>query len=85
MPAPKLPIRIGVIGLSQNGGWATTLLAPLLDASSAVSAKYTLVALATRSAASAAATAEKYAAQLGHAVRAGVDGRHLEDAVDLHC
>ena len=70
MPAPSLPIRIGVVGLSTNGGWASTLLAPLLDPTSPVFQKYKLVALSTRSAESASATAEKYAAQLGHAVRA---------------
>lgn len=70
MPAPNLPIRFGVVGLSNNGGWASTLLAPLLDSTSPVFQKYKLVALSTRSAESARATAEKYSAQLGHTVKA---------------
>lgn len=70
MSAPSLPIRIGVIGLSTSGGWATTLLAPLLDPTSSVFQTYKLVALATRSPESAAATAAKYSEQLGHDIKA---------------
>ena len=70
MPAPNLPIRVGVIGLSTSGGWATTLLGPLLDTTSPVFQKYKIVALSTRSAESASATAEKYSTQLGHTIKA---------------
>ncbi|GJE92404.1 Gfo/Idh/MocA family oxidoreductase [Phanerochaete sordida] len=69
------PIRIGVIGLSVSGGWASVLLAPILPPAP-LAAKYKLTALCTRSPASAQATAEKYSAELGHAVRGyhGADG-----------
>ena len=76
MPAPKLPIRIGVIGLSTSGGWATTLLAPILGPNAPLASTYKLTAISTRSAESAAATATKYTSELGHAVKAyhGPDG-----------
>lgn len=63
------PIRIGVVGLSVSGGWASTLLAPLLPPSP-LAPKYKLTALCTRSAASASATAAKYSSLLGHDVKA---------------
>ena len=76
MPVPKLPIRIGVIGLSTSGGWATTLLAPILGPSAPLTSTYKLTAISTRSAESAAATATKYTSELGHTVKAyhGADG-----------
>lgn len=67
------PIRLGVIGLSTSpGGWASTLLTPLLPPSP-LSAQYTITALCTSSPASASAAAAKYAALLGHPV-AGYHG-----------
>lgn len=76
MPAPTLPIRLGVIGLSVSGGWSATLLGSILTSSSPTASKYKLTALATRSAESASATAKKYSEQLGHPVKAyhGPDG-----------
>ena len=68
MSAPT-PIRVGVIGLSVSGGWGSVLVAPLLPPAPLAS-QYRLTAVCTRSAASAQATADKYSAQLGHAVSA---------------
>ena len=62
------PIRLGVIGLSVSGGWAATLLSPVLPPSP-LAAKYKLTALCTTSPESAKATAEKYSSTLGHAVK----------------
>lgn len=59
------PIRVGFVGLSSTG-WASAALAPSLLATPA----YKLTAVSTTSAATASASAEKYAAQLGHAVKA---------------
>ena len=63
------PIRIGVIGLSTTpGGWATTLLAPILPPAP-LAPLYKLTALCTSSPASATAASEKYCGLLGHPVR----------------
>ena len=76
MPAPKLPIRIGVIGLSTSGGWASTLLASILNPNAPLASMYKLTAISTRSSESAAATAAKYSTELGHTVKAfhGLNG-----------
>ena len=63
------PIRMGVIGLSVSGGWASTLLTPVLPPAS-LSSKYKLTALCTTNDESAKATAEKYSLTLGHTVKA---------------
>lgn len=62
------PIKVGFVGLSTTG-WAATTLGPSLLQPS-LQTKYKLVAVSTTSEASAKATAEKHAAQLGHAVKA---------------
>lgn len=76
MSAEK-PIRLGVVGLSVSGGWASLVLFQPLLAPGPLAAKYKLTAVCTRSAESAAATAQKYSEQLGHTVKAyhGPEGR----------
>ncbi|KAJ3506288.1 hypothetical protein NLJ89_g6950 [Agrocybe chaxingu] len=63
---PSKPIRVGFIGLSTSG-WAAGALAPSL-----ISLKndYDLVALSTSSEASAAVSAAKYSADVGHPITA---------------
>lgn len=61
------PIRVGVIGLSTQGWAATGLIPPLLEP--LLKDKYTITAIATRSAASAKATAAKYSELTGHTVK----------------
>ncbi|CAA7263470.1 unnamed protein product [Cyclocybe aegerita] len=63
---PSKPIRVGFIGLSTSG-WAADALAPSL-----ISLKndYDLVALSTSSEASAAVSAAKYSADVGHPITA---------------
>lgn len=63
------PIRMGVIGLSVSGGWASLLLTPVLPPAS-LSSRYKLTAVCTTSAETAKATAEKYSTTLGHPVKA---------------
>ena len=70
MSSPNLPIRLGVIGLSTSGGWAKTLLSPILDKNSSTASKYKITALATRSAESAIETAKEYSQELGYEVKA---------------
>ncbi len=61
------PVRIGFIGLSGQG-WASTMLAPpLLE--EPLSSQYQLTAVSTSNAASASATAAKYASLLGTPVK----------------
>ncbi|KAF7975910.1 hypothetical protein HWV62_8343 [Athelia sp. TMB] len=58
------PIKVGFVGLSSSG-WASTCLAPgLLNSPS-----YTLTAVSTTNAESAAASAKKYTELAGHAVK----------------
>ena len=61
-------IKVGFVGLSATG-WAATTLGPALFQPS-IQAKYQLVAVSTTNEASAKASAEKYAAQLGNDVKA---------------
>ena len=68
------PIRIGFIGLSTQGWASLGLVQPLFHP--LLASKYTLVALCTRSEASAAAAAKKYSELAGREVKAyhGEDG-----------
>ncbi|KAI0685360.1 NAD-binding Rossmann fold oxidoreductase [Cytidiella melzeri] len=62
------PIRLGVIGLSANKGWASTdLIPPIFDP--LLADKYTLTALSTSSEQSAKNAAEKYSSLAGHTVK----------------
>ncbi|KAI0084147.1 hypothetical protein BDY19DRAFT_974061 [Irpex rosettiformis] len=72
------PIRLGVIGLSARGWAAAGLIPPLLDP--ALSDKYTITAIATRSKASAQASVARYSDLTGHNIK----GYHGEDgAIDI--
>ena len=62
------PIRVGFIGLSTSG-WAVNMLGPSLTQPS-MRHLYDLVAVCTRSEASASASAEKQAKEVGHPVKA---------------
>lgn len=62
------PIKVGFVGLSSTG-WASVALAPSL-LQSKVSSSFDLTAVSTTSAASATASANKYAELLGHPVKA---------------
>jgi predicted dehydrogenase len=76
------PIRLGVIGLSANGGWAATdLIPPIFDP--LLADKYTLTALCVSSEQSAKAAVEKYSALAGRTVK-GYHGKqgHREIAND---
>ncbi|KAH7104849.1 NAD-binding Rossmann fold oxidoreductase [Auriculariales sp. MPI-PUGE-AT-0066] len=70
------PIRIGFVGLSASGGWASMALAPPLF-QAPLNEKYKLVAVSTSNAASAEASAKLYSERAGGAVK----GYH--DAADL--
>ena len=62
------PIRLGVIGLSANRGWASTdLIPPIFHP--LLADKYTLTALCTSSAQSAKEASEKYSKLAGRAVK----------------
>lgn len=62
------PIRLGVVGLSAKGGWASTdLIPPIFDP--LLANKYTLTALCTSTPQSAAEAASKYSQQVGRTVK----------------
>ncbi|KAI0345132.1 NAD(P)-binding protein [Trametopsis cervina] len=62
------PIRLGVIGLSANGGWAaTSLIPPIFEP--LLADKYKLTALCTSSEESAKEAATKYTTIAGHPVK----------------
>ncbi len=62
------PIRLGVIGLSAKGGWASTdLIPPIFDP--LLADKYILTALCTSTPQSAAEAASKYSKQAGRTVK----------------
>ncbi|KAI0810896.1 hypothetical protein BC629DRAFT_1589640 [Irpex lacteus] len=63
------PIRLGVIGLSAKGGWASAeLIPPIFDP--LLTDKYTLTALCTSTPQSAAEASSKYSQQAGRTVKA---------------
>ncbi|PPR06513.1 hypothetical protein CVT24_002627 [Panaeolus cyanescens] len=69
MTSNSQPIKVGFVGLSTTGGWASLALAPaLLDSS--LEAKYNLVAICTTSQASAEATSAKYSSLTKRPVKA---------------
>ena len=62
------PIRLGVIGLSANGGWAATdLIPPIFDP--LLADKYVLTALCASSEQSAKAAVEKYSPLAGRTIK----------------
>ncbi|KAK2463322.1 hypothetical protein APHAL10511_004633 [Amanita phalloides] len=61
------PIRVGFVGLSARGGWASTTHGPAL---SSLSDQYTLTAVSTSSAESASETARKFTESTGRPVKA---------------
>ncbi|KAF5332445.1 hypothetical protein D9611_005225 [Ephemerocybe angulata] len=80
-PNSKIPIRLGFIGLSAKG-WAASALAPsLLDPK--VRERYKLTAIATTSAESAAAAAEKYSELFGHEIKAYHDVDQLAGDLEV--
>ena len=72
-----VPLRLGVIGLSSTpGGWATTLLAPILSNDPLFSTKYKITALCTTSQESASTAAATFGEKLRYNIKAyhGPDG-----------
>jgi predicted dehydrogenase len=64
---PSSPIKVGFVGLSARGGWASRTHGPSL---SLLSDKYTLTAISTSSAESASQTVDKFTKSTGHPIKA---------------
>ena len=64
---PSSPIKVGFVGLSARGGWASITHGPSL---SLLSDKYTLTAVSTSSPESASQTADKFTKGTRHPVQA---------------
>jgi predicted dehydrogenase len=64
---PSSPIKVGFVGLSARGGWASITHSPSL---SSLSDKYTLTAISTSSPKSASHTADKFTKSTGYPIKA---------------
>ena len=64
---PSSPIKVGFVGLSVRGGWASITHGPAL---SSLSDRYTLTAISTSSPESASHTADKLTNSTGHPIKA---------------
>jgi predicted dehydrogenase len=64
---PLSPIKVGFVGLSAQGGWASMTHGPALTS---LSNKYTLTAISTSSPESASHTADKFTKSTGHPIKA---------------
>jgi predicted dehydrogenase len=64
---PSSPIKVGFVGLSARGGWASMTHGPALTS---LSDKYMLTAISTSSPESASHTADKFTKSTGHPIKA---------------
>ena len=77
------PIKVGFIGLSARGGWASMTHGPALTS---LSDKYTLTAISTSSPESASNTVDKFTKSTGHPIKAyhgNSDGISSDPDVEL--
>ena len=80
---PSSPIKVGFVGLSARGGWASMTHGPSL---SSLSDKYTLTAISTSSPESASHTVDKFTKSTGHPIKAyhgSTDGIANDPDVEL--
>ncbi|KAF8345303.1 NAD-binding Rossmann fold oxidoreductase [Amanita rubescens] len=83
LPMPSLPIKVGFVGLSAKGGWASVTHGPAI---SSLSDEYTLTAISTSSSESASQTADKFSKSTGHPIKAyhgNTDGIASDPDVEL--
>jgi predicted dehydrogenase len=79
----SLPIKVGFVGLSARGGWASVTHGPAI---SSLSDNYTLSAISTSSPESASETADKFSKSTGHPIKAyhgNTDGIASDPDVEL--
>ncbi len=83
LPMPSFPIKVGFVGLSVKGGWASVTHGPAI---SSLSDKFTLSAISTSSPESASQTADKFSKSTGHPIKAyhgNTDGIASDADVEL--